>query len=65
MGRFTPATPARFPAGNQCCVLACAQVDPCDSREDPIVCAALVKANVYVDLEEVLEAEREFWKVMR
>ncbi|CBN80162.1 hypothetical protein Esi_0116_0029 [Ectocarpus siliculosus] len=37
-------------------------VDPCDSREDPIVCAALVKANVYVDLEDVLEAEREFWK---
>ncbi|CAB1099083.1 unnamed protein product [Ectocarpus sp. CCAP 1310/34] len=37
-------------------------VDPCDSREDPIVCAALVKANVYIDLEDVFEAEREFWK---
>ncbi len=38
------------------------KVDPCDSREDPVVCAALVGANVYVDLDDVLEAERDFWK---
>lgn len=40
------------------------QVDPCESREDPVVCAALIQANVYIDLDDVLEAEREFWKVM-
>ncbi|CAM9446703.1 unnamed protein product [Scytosiphon promiscuus] len=37
-------------------------VDPCYSREDPIVCAALIEAAVYIDLEDILEAEQEFWK---
>lgn len=41
-----------------------AKVDPCDSREDPVVCAALIDANAYIDLDDVLEAEKEFWKVI-
>lgn len=39
------------------------KIDPCDSREDPVVCAALIGANAYIDLDDVLEGEKEFWKV--
>lgn len=39
------------------------KVDPWSSREDPVVCAALIEANVYIELDDVLEAERQFWKV--
>lgn len=39
------------------------KIDPCDSREDPVVCAALLDANAYIDLDDVLEAEIEFIKV--
>lgn len=39
------------------------QVDPYESREDPLVCAALIEANAYVDLDDVLNDERIFWKV--
>lgn len=27
------------------------------------MCAALIDANAYIDLDDVLEAEKEFWKV--
>ena len=40
------------------------KIDPCESREDPVVCAALVGSNAYIDLDDVLEAEKEFWKVI-
>lgn len=40
------------------------KIDPCDSREDPVVCAALIDANAYIDMDDVFEAEKEFWKVM-
>lgn len=41
------------------------QVDPYESREDPAVCAALIGANTYIDLDDVMDAEIKFWKVRR
>lgn len=39
------------------------QADPYISAQDPLVYAALLESNSYVDLEDVLESEKMFWKV--
>ena len=40
-------------------------MNPYDSREDPIVCGALVGANLLISLDDVLDAERNFWEVTK
>lgn len=55
--------PDSHPEMNKGYVDVLAQVDPCDSREDPVVCAALIEAAVFIDLGDVFETEQDFWKV--